>query len=292
MRLLGLFDGHGAAGGELAQLIADRLPAALFADGSLGDAPHAALRKAVLSTDAQLAQQWRRRRTPRAAPLLALFVETRLVVATVGDSRCVLAIGDALGGLHAVLLSLLHAPDQPEELARITESGGHVEPAADGRPARVYFSAGVDGCRRRARWRAPRVSDRDHVRAVDRRPRAVAARQVRAPRVRRRLGHGVAAGGGRVFAGERHATRGCRALIREAMRRWAARGAYRDDITAVAAVLDATAVAADPEDLLPPADDGSNRGRLSRRLSGMSGASRRSSRIERPPLVNIPGEDW
>ena len=96
-----------------------------------------------------------------------------------------------------------------------------------------------------------------------------------------------------IVAGERHATRGCRALIREAMRRWAARGAYRDDITAVAAVLDATAVAADPEDLLPPADDGSNRGpRLSRRLSGMSGASRRSSRIDRPPLVNIPGEDW
>ena len=47
------------------------------------------------------------------------------------------------------------------------------------------------------------------------------------------------------------------------------------------------------QEYVPPADDGSNRGpRLSRRLSGMSGASRRSSRIDRPPLVNIPGEDW
>merc|ERR550514_963000 len=75
--------------------------------------------------------------------VVAVLHENKITLASVGDSRAVLAQrkpGDATQAASKDLTKD-HNPDVPEEMARITAAGGFVKPAtSDGFSARVYLN--------------------------------------------------------------------------------------------------------------------------------------------------------
>lgn len=175
--------------------------------------------------------------------MLALLLDRKIIAATVGDSIAVL--GQRVdSGLRALSLSATHAPDEPGEKARIEDMGGHVEPAADdgSSPARVFFANGTLPGLAISRSLGDHYARRI---GVISQPSMVV--HERGPTD----DHLILASDGvwavmtpqeavEIVGAERHATRGCTALLRVAMQRWADKKvAYRDDITAVVRLLDA-----------------------------------------------------
>lgn len=116
--LLGVFDGHGPSGGDVACFAASRLaPSVMGAEvvDVLAAKPQAVLGEAVTACDDELEETLgvQAQRSGTTA-VLALLLERQVVVATTGDSRCVLAQERSDGGLAPLELSPTHSPDEPE----------------------------------------------------------------------------------------------------------------------------------------------------------------------------------
>ena len=125
--LFGVFDGH--SGTACAEFVARRVPEILGGSGlgtlgAAGDGRAAtrALRAALLQADAEFRDAGGPEQAHSGSTaLVALAVEGRLLVASVGDSRAVLSRKGA-----AAELTVDHKPDAPGELTRIESAGGHV----------------------------------------------------------------------------------------------------------------------------------------------------------------------
>eukprot|EP00877_Chromochloris_zofingiensis_P003122 jgi/Chrzof1/12810/Cz07g08100.t1 len=117
--LFGVFDGHG--GSEVSEFCAKAALQALIStqsyrrNGGVGEA----LRECVMVLDEEVCKKFAQ--SVGTTATLALLNGNELVVAGVGDSRCVLARNGT-----PVVMTVDHKPDDPKEAERIQGAGGFV----------------------------------------------------------------------------------------------------------------------------------------------------------------------
>lgn len=151
----GVFDGHGPWGRGAAKFASTRLPQLLAskAAGAGGSERKRlrALREAVLEVDAamrDMAQTGFDASLSGTTACCALVVGRRVLVASTGDSRCVVARRGPGGLTEVVPLTWDAKPSLPEEQKRIAASGGVVKQLLDECGQRVgahrVFSRGDD----------------------------------------------------------------------------------------------------------------------------------------------------
>lgn len=135
LTFIGVFDGHGPHGRAAAKFASERLPAALAAtmaaQGARSERKRLkAMREACRQVDAAM-------RDPKQAGFdaslsgttacFALVEGNRVLLANVGDSRCIFARQKHGGeGVEGIALTVDAKPQLPEELKRITACGGVV----------------------------------------------------------------------------------------------------------------------------------------------------------------------
>jgi|TARA_B100000524_G_scaffold281898_1_gene157927 serine/threonine protein phosphatase PrpC len=126
--LLGVYDGHGRQGELVSEFASNAMVEELQSDPpSLSLSPARALKHSLFKVDERLALQH-----PDLAfnngttAVVAMLSATSVVVANVGDSRCVKASA-GLGGWSALDLTADHKPDAPEERERIEALGGELD---------------------------------------------------------------------------------------------------------------------------------------------------------------------
>eukprot|EP00879_Flechtneria_rotunda_P010667 GHRR01011148.1.p1 GENE.GHRR01011148.1~~GHRR01011148.1.p1 ORF type:complete len:419 (+),score=173.69 GHRR01011148.1:342-1598(+) len=128
MVLFGVFDGHGQEGKIVSHTICQNLPKILSTLGqckpaTLDAALSAAFPEAnntlqqIPGLDADLSG---------STGIVAVLAQSKLVVANLGDSRCVLGKVDIRGAVTAVALSTDHTPTDKIEADRIIASGGRI----------------------------------------------------------------------------------------------------------------------------------------------------------------------
>lgn len=151
----GVFDGHGPWGRGAAKFASTRLPQLLAAKtaGAGGSERKRlrALREAVLDVDTamrDMEQSGFDASLSGTTACCALVVGRRVLVASTGDSRCVVARRAPDGQLEVVPLTWDAKPSLPEERKRIAASGGVVKQLLDECGQRVgahrVFSHGDD----------------------------------------------------------------------------------------------------------------------------------------------------
>lgn len=174
--MFGVFDGHGINGHLASNHVKQYLPSTfachvanvelIDGGGLLSEDPrerHGVLKQAFLRTNEDLGNRSFNMSFSGSTAVTVLLVGTRLICANVGDSRAVLAsckLPKDIQGIQlpeefktlpdnekiwlALPLSRDHKPDDEEELRRIVEANGRVEPyrEADGEavgPCRVWL---------------------------------------------------------------------------------------------------------------------------------------------------------
>ncbi|KAL4451664.1 hypothetical protein ABPG75_007326 [Micractinium tetrahymenae] len=150
----GVFDGHGPYGRSAAKFASTRLPQLLAAKaGGAGSERRRlrALRQAFLDVNAamcDMAQAGFDASLSGTTACCVLLVGRKVLVASTGDSRCVVARCCPGGGLEVVPLTWDAKPSLPEEQKRIAMAGGVVKQLLDERGQRVgayrVFSRGDD----------------------------------------------------------------------------------------------------------------------------------------------------
>lgn len=125
---MGVFDGHGSEGRAVSQAIATRVPKILTQLPTFKAASY----EAAMSTAFQDANKLLRRITTIDADLsgstgvAALLVQERLVVANLGDSRCIMGKVSATNQSSALALTTDHTPMDVREAQRIVATGGRI----------------------------------------------------------------------------------------------------------------------------------------------------------------------
>ena len=270
-RLLGVFDGHGNSGADVSAFVSEAFAGCLLAPDMIAslndDEAASAIAQAALDVDARLAEDMPSEASSSGSTaVVAVCLQTKIHVATVGDSRCVLgqhatggnsdggggesgyAGAGSASGLVASILSPLHAPDEPGEHERIVAAGGYVEPAGADRmlsPARSFFAngtaPGLSTSRSFGEQRARRIGiTAEPEITTHARTEADGLLIVASDGVWNVLSPQEAVD---IVSAARHATRGALALLQHAEARWAEKAiGYRDDMTVVVAVLDAALV--------------------------------------------------
>lgn len=148
--VLGVCDGHGAAGQLVSGYISKHLPAIIKENclrkaGKVMDFWAAVLVDSYTRCNAELMSQEFDINTSGSTCVSVVLSGGQLICANVGDSRAILARKNGAAML-AIPLSKDHKPDFPEEKARIEDFGGRVGPMLDEEgkgvgPARVWFKA-------------------------------------------------------------------------------------------------------------------------------------------------------
>lgn len=156
--LYGVYDGHGAAGHDIASYVAGRILRNLVCDPSYSSHLEAALRTAFMKTqkDCELLHQKQQLPLDLSGTTATLLVDRQdgkgghreLCIAHVGDSRAVLGYygkdpegaAGAGGGAKLLAMDLTrdHRPELEGERARIYQAGGVVR-EAKGEPTRVFL---------------------------------------------------------------------------------------------------------------------------------------------------------
>lgn len=132
----GVFDGHGPYGRSAAKFASTRLPQLLAAKaGGAGSERRRlrALREAFLEVNSAMcdaSQAGFDASLSGTTACCVLLVGRKVLVASTGDSRCVVARRRAGGGLEAVPLTWDAKPSLPEEQRRIALAGGPRPPAS------------------------------------------------------------------------------------------------------------------------------------------------------------------
>lgn len=143
LHLFGVMDGHGEFGHEVSQFCKEWLPVYLEQE-AVRDDPQGAIERAVKRLTGELTKTNINTAFSGTTAVFGLFVDKKLYVANIGDSRCVLCTRDGNGTHKAVGMSTDQKPENPEEKARILSSGGRVEtlpgaPGDDNGPYRVWL---------------------------------------------------------------------------------------------------------------------------------------------------------
>uniref|UniRef100_A0A7S2BV78 Uncharacterized protein n=1 Tax=Octactis speculum TaxID=3111310 RepID=A0A7S2BV78_9STRA len=118
---LGLFDGHN--GYMCSTLLQRRMHHALLLQPLFPESPEAALKLACTQMDKEVCQMVAQSEDESGSTgIMVLFDGTHLIVANVGDSRCVLSRGG-----HAIELSSEHRlTTRPDERKRVEQAGGTI----------------------------------------------------------------------------------------------------------------------------------------------------------------------
>jgi serine/threonine protein phosphatase PrpC len=132
LSMYGVFDGHGRLGHDVSNFVKDVLPKLIVQDDAFksGDIKTALL-NGFARTQELLQQETNEKRMDASASgttcSVVIHRNDRLWVASVGDSRCVIASRcPSTGSLKAKEASRDHKPDLPDEMARIIHEGGVV----------------------------------------------------------------------------------------------------------------------------------------------------------------------
>jgi len=124
MCLLGVFDGHGASGGDVSNFLVGALPVALAEALERAASRSQAWAQAFQSCQTELKRHPRINANMSGSTAVVVLVDgPDLTVANLGDSRCILG---GAGGAQA--LSRDHTPEVPEERERVLQMGGEVRP--------------------------------------------------------------------------------------------------------------------------------------------------------------------
>ena len=132
--LFAVFDGHGSRGEVVAQFCMNFVKERLAAHPTFASDLERALVDTFEACDAAMDARWAAEEKPPhvssgTTAVVAVLRGNLLVVASVGDSRCVVATSDG-DDLSGISLTTDHDPSLPVEKARITAAGGYV---VDGR---------------------------------------------------------------------------------------------------------------------------------------------------------------
>ncbi|KAI3437721.1 hypothetical protein D9Q98_000169 [Chlorella vulgaris] len=140
----GVFDGHGPYGRNAAKFASTRLPQLLAAKLATARSERkrlAALRSAFLEVNASMREEQAAgfdASLSGTTACCALLVGRRVLVASSGDSRCLVARRDpSTGELEVLPLTWDAKPSQPDEHSRIVQSGGVVKQLLDEQGHRV-----------------------------------------------------------------------------------------------------------------------------------------------------------
>jgi serine/threonine protein phosphatase PrpC len=136
-----VLDGHGEQGDKVSEFVMRQIVISLEKHPSLASNPSLALQETFVKTNIALMATQINYMTSGCTCVCAYVNGSTLYVANCGDSRAVMARGDAgYEGLKASNLSRDHKPDDPDEAERIIEWGGFILPAPEpGLTARVYL---------------------------------------------------------------------------------------------------------------------------------------------------------
>jgi serine/threonine protein phosphatase PrpC len=128
--LLGVFDGHGEQGNYVSSFAGKTLAERVFRQKDLEGNISKGLSRAFRQTSDQIdkADRFDTFHSGTTA-VAALKCKDRLVVANVGDSRCVIGRRGDNGKLKAVDMSTDHDLERKDELARIAKLNGRVHPS-------------------------------------------------------------------------------------------------------------------------------------------------------------------
>lgn len=141
--IVGVFDGHGSHGHHISNFVHEHMPKLLLNSGYWVDNPLAAYLEVFSKTHKDLLDLCALESTPFDCTLsgctssIVTVRGPKLYVAHVGDSRAVL--GKRINNkLVAIDLTEDHKPENPDEKARIEQSGGEVKKLEGDIPVRVF----------------------------------------------------------------------------------------------------------------------------------------------------------
>lgn len=140
--LYGVFDGHGPCGHDISNLVQQELPSMILNDPNFATSPKDVLCRAFAEVHRKVIQCASDGSFDCAlsgtTATVVLHRNDKLVVAHVGDSRCVL--GRLAGGaIQAHDLTIDHKPNTESEQKRIVASGGQVKRLEGDIPYRVFL---------------------------------------------------------------------------------------------------------------------------------------------------------
>jgi serine/threonine protein phosphatase PrpC len=126
VRYIGVADGHGMNGHEVAELVRKTLPGLVAIQTDLPERPVTALSKAHSDMDARINKSRIETSFSGTTSTSVLIVGNQLLCANIGDSRAILGYSDKGIDWRLKALSRDHKPDDPVEKARIVARGGRV----------------------------------------------------------------------------------------------------------------------------------------------------------------------
>mmetsp|Transcript_17475 Transcript_17475/g.26193 ORF Transcript_17475/g.26193 Transcript_17475/m.26193 type:complete len:355 (+) Transcript_17475:67-1131(+) len=129
LAMFGAFDGHGPLGHDISEYVSQNLPKYLEECKDLTKDPKAALISGTAKLCAQLELDAKEKcKFSGTTAVYALKIGSKIYVANIGDSRCVLCTRNGSNSFGTTALSTDHKPDDKEEKARILKAGGRVHP--------------------------------------------------------------------------------------------------------------------------------------------------------------------
>ncbi|KAJ1444771.1 phosphatase 2C-like domain-containing protein [Pelagophyceae sp. CCMP2097] len=141
--LFAVFDGHGKDGDKVSEFCMNYLQLHLCKHETFEADVAKALLEVIEATNAALEVSTVPDVQSGTTCVVALLRESKLWLATAGDSRAVVATRLADGAISARDLTVDQNPDLPGERARIEAAGGFVKPSPEpGYSARVYLDPG------------------------------------------------------------------------------------------------------------------------------------------------------
>ena len=132
LSIYGVFDGHGRLGHDVSNFVKDILPKLIVQDKAFQkEDMKTALMNGFRKTQDLLQQETNEKRMDASASgttcTIAIHKNEKLWVASVGDSRCIIASRCPVSGeLKAKEATRDHKPDLPDEMERINQEGGVV----------------------------------------------------------------------------------------------------------------------------------------------------------------------
>jgi serine/threonine protein phosphatase PrpC len=126
VKYIGVADGHGMNGHDVAELLRKNLPSLVGIQADLIETPKTALSKAHADMSLMIKKSKIETSFSGTTSTSVLIVGDLLLCANVGDSRAILGYSDKGIDWRLKPLSRDHKPDEPVEKARILASGGRV----------------------------------------------------------------------------------------------------------------------------------------------------------------------
>jgi len=136
-------DGHGQEGDRVAEFAMRQIVISLEKHPQLNTDPVSALKEAFVTTNTALMLTPIKYMTSGTTVVAVYVTGNTFYIANVGDSRAVMAQStEGSEKYKAKMLSRDHKPDCPDEMKRITDWGGFVQPSPEpGITARVWLDA-------------------------------------------------------------------------------------------------------------------------------------------------------